>query len=408
MRDLLINATIKFLLHSSFLLKGIRIDWEDMFRSKKIEEVERRQGSVQAEMCQLVSSLLNLVFGIKDLYEMALANCQRRQLMWYMWYEIKMSNDETRKTGCVDTAVLRAIKEGNFEFVYEIVGTNPDLLWCKDDKGRTIFPSAVLYRQTKIFSLIYGLHVKLPKVYSQDCFNNNILHMAGMLEPSTQLNRIPGAALQMQRELQWFKEVESIVNPQLKEALNNDRLTPRELFTRNHKDMRKAGEQQMKDTASSCTVVGALIVTIMFAAAFTIPGGNDQATGLPMFRNEKLFKLFIISDSLSLFSSATSILMFLAILTSSYEEEDFLKVLPTKMIIGLFTLIFSIAFMMVAFCAALLLMLRGQTWFVNPIIFLASVPVTLFVLMQLPPLIGMVRSTYGSSIFDRKMKRWFY
>jgi hypothetical protein len=163
--------------------------------------------------------------------------------------------------------------------------------------------------------------------------------------------------------------VESIVNPNLKEALNKDGLTPQELFTREHKNMRKAGEQQMKDTTSSCTMVGALIVTIMFAAAFTVPGGNDQATGFPMFQNEKLFKLFIVSDSLSLFSSATSILMFLGILTSSYAEEEFLKVLPRKMIIGLFTLIISIAFMMITFCATLLLMLRGQTWFVNPIIF---------------------------------------
>jgi hypothetical protein len=31
--------------------------------------------------------------------------------------------------------------------------------------------------------------------------------MAGMSADSTQLNRIPGAALQLQRELQWFKVI---------------------------------------------------------------------------------------------------------------------------------------------------------------------------------------------------------
>ncbi|XP_059438819.1 protein ACCELERATED CELL DEATH 6-like [Corylus avellana] len=361
-----------------------------------------------AELHQQVSSLLNLVFGIKDLYEMELDRHQSLCLRREMCFAISFSNDETRKIGCVDTAVFRAIKEGNFEFVDEIMKQIPELLWCNDDKGRTIFPSAVLYRQAKIFSLIYELHVKHPRVYvSQDNFNNNILHMAGISQASTHLNRIPGAALQMQWELQWFKEVESIVNPKLKKALNKDGLTPWELFTCEHKDMKKAGEKQMKDTASSCTVVGALIVTIMFAAAFTVPGGNDQTTGLPMFQNEKWFMRFIVFDSLSLFSSATSILMFLGILTSSYAEEDFLKALPTKMIIGLSTLIFSIAFMMIAFCAALLLMLREQSWLVYPIICLASVPVTLFVLMQLPPLIKMISSTYGSSIFDRKIKRSF-
>ena len=62
--------------------------------------------------------------------------------------------------------------------------------------------------------------------------------------------------------------------------------------------MRKDGEQWMKDTATSCTVVGALIVTIMFAAVFTIPSGNDQNNGFPIFLNKKLFMVFIVSDAL--------------------------------------------------------------------------------------------------------------
>ena len=163
----------------------------------------------------------------------------------------------------------------------------------------------------------------------------------------------------------------------------------------------------MKDTASSCTVVGSLIVTIMFAAAFTVPGGNDQNKGFPIFLNEKLFMVFIVSDALSLFSSSTSVLMFLGILTSRYAEEDFLKSLPTKMIIGLSTLFFSIVAMMTAFSAALILMLREQSWIFIPVICLASVPVTLFVLMQFPLLVDMTILTYRPGIFNRKMERWF-
>ena len=41
----------------------------------------------------------------------------------------------------------------------------------------------------------------------------------------------------------------------------------------------KEGETWVKGTATSSTVVGALIITIMFAAAITIPGGNNQNTG---------------------------------------------------------------------------------------------------------------------------------
>ena len=73
-----------------------------------------------------------------------------------------------------------------------------------------------------------------------------------------------------------MQEVESIVHPKVQAALNNENLIPRELFTKNHNDMRKDRKQWMKETATSCTVVGALIVTIMFVAVFTVPGGNSH------------------------------------------------------------------------------------------------------------------------------------
>ena len=203
-----------------------------------------------------------------------------------------------------------------------------------------------------------------------------------------------------------MQEVESIVPPRYREYLNHDGLTPRELFTKNHKDLMKEGEKWMKGTATSCTVVGALIITIMFAAVFTVPGGNIQDTGFPVFLDEKVFKLFIISDALSLFSTTTSVLMFLGILTSRYAEDDFLESLPRKMIIGLSTLFFSIATMMIAFSATLIIILHGQSWIIIPVICLASVPIALFVLMQFRILVELFISTYGPGIFDKKMGRW--
>jgi hypothetical protein len=109
---------------------------------------------------------------------------------------------------------------------------------------------------------------------------------------------------------------------------------------------------------------------------------------------------------LSLFSATTSVLMFLGILTSRYAEDDFLESLPRKMIIGLSTLFFSIATMMIAFSAALIIMLHGQSWIIIPVICLASVPIALFVLMQFPLLVELFISTYGPGIFDKKMGRW--
>ena len=176
--------------------------------------------------------------------------------------------------------------------------------------------------------------------------------------------------------------MESIVRPSILEGTNTNGKRPRELFTESHKELVKEREKWMKGTTSSCTVAVALIVTIMFTAAITVPGGNNQDSGTPTFLNEKGFMVFIISDALSLLFALTSLLMFLGILTSRYAEEDFLKSLHKKMIVGLSTLILSIATMMITFSASLFIILPGKSWVVIPIICHASVPVTLFAWMQ--------------------------
>ncbi|KAG6703584.1 hypothetical protein I3842_07G091100 [Carya illinoinensis] len=361
--------------------------------------------SVRARLRQL----LNLL-GCKSLYEMKMVHAQFQQLLHQMCKVIATSTtrvpdpDLFRRSST--TAMFRAVSAGNFEFVYCMGKANSELLEFAYGKRRSIFHSAVEYRQPRIFSLLYSLKKRDAALNLVDVSKNTILHMAGKLSRETPIQHITGAALQMQKEMQWFKEVESICPPFCKEHLNTHGLNPRQLFTNKHQELRKEGERWMKDTATSCTVVGALIITIMFAAAFTILGDNNQNTGFPMLAHENLFKLFIIVDSLSLFSSMISVLMFLGILTSRYEE-DFLISLPRKMIIGLFTLFFSIVTMMIAFSTALLLMFHGQHRIVVPIIGLASVPIILFVLIQFHLLVDMLISTYGQGIIDKKIKPWF-
>ena len=139
---------------------------------------------------------------------MKLAHFLSLELLSRMKDQILISNTQQRKTGRVNDAILRAVKEGIFEFVFDIVKADPQFVWTRDSKSSSIFSVAVQYRHAKIFSLIYGLDIKSALTNARDSFyGNNLLHMAGTLAPSTSLNDIPGAALQMQRELQWFKVI---------------------------------------------------------------------------------------------------------------------------------------------------------------------------------------------------------
>ncbi|GKA05764.1 ankyrin repeat-containing protein, partial [Tanacetum coccineum] len=111
-----------------------------------------------------------------------------------------------------------------------------------------------------------------------------------------------------QCELQWREEVEKLMLPTdlLKENIYME--TPEMVFTREHANLVKEGEQWMKTTAESCSITAALIVTIVFAAAITVPGGSNQETGIPLFRKEIAFTIFAVADAISLFSAATSLL----------------------------------------------------------------------------------------------------
>ncbi|CAL9014039.1 unnamed protein product [Prunus brigantina] len=355
----------------------------------------------------VVKNLLKLS-GIHDLHEMRLHHDRILQILRLMCYVAKRTNLDLKQTTFMQKAIFRAVERGHVEFIKEMCKANPGIsLMMVDESGRTIFHYAVECRQEKVFNLIYGLseydrNAILARAYE---FNNTILHAAGSL--SAHLNHIQGAALQMQRELQWFKEVESIVPPSCLEIINvTEKMTAREVFTKNHKKLVKEGEESMKGTATSCTVVGALIVTIMFATAFTVPGGNDQDKGFPIFLRKKFFRVFLISDSISLFSSTTSVMIFLGILTSRYAEDDFLMSLPTKMLLGLFTLFLSIAAMMVAFSSTLLIMLEEESWVSIPIILLAGVPIASFLWMQFPLFLEIFKFTYGRGIFDKKCRAW--
>ncbi|KAM0955810.1 hypothetical protein ACFX2I_024067 [Malus domestica] len=277
-----------------------------------------------------------------------------------------------------------AVKKGHVEYITHLCRANGNFIFVTDEKGRFIYQVVAECRQRKVFSLLYGIYnqnFQRRVAYVADKSKNNLMHVVGTISSAARINHIRGTALQMQRELQWFEEVKHMSNASAFDAINDtDKMTPRELFTKGHKEMVKAGEKAMKGTATSCTVVGALIVTIMFAAAFTVSGGNNQDT----------------------------VMIFLGILTSRYAENDFLKSLPTKMILGIITLFLSIVAMMIAFSLALSIMLHGKSSIAILVTLLASVPVASFIWMQFPLLLELVISIYGADVFDRKIKNWPY
>ncbi|KAH1055826.1 hypothetical protein J1N35_033891 [Gossypium stocksii] len=341
--------------------------------------------------------------GHKAVCRKKLLHMQATVLVKLLWDQI-LSLEDAQITDILRSPsqlLFVAAEFGVVDLITELFQSYPDLIWRVDEHGRSIFHMAVIHRQEKIFRLIHdiGAHKDMIAAY-RDKNNHCILHLAGKIATPNRLNIVSGAALQMQRELLWFKEVEKNVQPLYKEMRDSNGRTPRMLFMEEHAKLVKEGEKWMKSTASSCMLVATLITQVMFAAIFTVPGGNDNEKGTPIFLEATSFVIFAVSDALALFSSVTSILMFLSILTSRYAEEDFLRLLPQRLIVGLTTLFLSIAAMLVAFGATFCIVLSQRlAWIAVPVAFIACIPVTLFAFLQFPLLLDIIQSSYGVGIF---------
>ncbi|KAK1562831.1 hypothetical protein Q3G72_017709 [Acer saccharum] len=299
-----------------------------------------------------------------------------------------------------------AAKSGNFEFLAKLVRSYPDLVHLLDEQERSIFHIAILHRHTDIFNLIYeiGFDKELLATY-EDNEKNTMLHLAAKYPSPPPVSDLPGPALEMQQELLMFKEVEMMMKPSLRETKNADGRTPRELFTIEHAKLLESGEKWMKNTATSCMVVATLIATVVFSAAFTVPGGNNDKTGIPLHLMETAFHVFAISDAIALSFSSISILMFLSILTSGYTEMDFQRSLPLKLMVGLWALFISVIAMMITFSSTFFLVYHDRSNSIPIATFMfVSVPITLFVILQYPLLRDIIYTTCRSRFLSTLAK----
>ncbi|KAK4604110.1 hypothetical protein RGQ29_012570 [Quercus rubra] len=293
--------------------------------------------------------------------------------------------DHAENPSVIPHVLFDAANVGNIECLIKLIRFDFDLLW-KTKENKSIFHVAVEKRHESIFNLLNEIG-SIGNIIIDQEDGSNMLHLAAKLAPEDKLNAISVAALQMQREILWFKEVEKVVPPAFKEMKNGEEETPYVLFKRTHEELRTKGEKWMTDTANYSMVVSTLIGSIMFSGL--IADGLDDGSNL--------YLVFSISSAIALFSSSTSLVFFLSILTSRYSYDDFLVWLPIKLLFGVATLCISIAAMMVAFLTSF--WLKNLNRKELPVIFdviglFACVPILLYVLLKWHLFVDIAGSTF--------------
>ncbi|XP_042051329.1 uncharacterized protein LOC121796566 isoform X2 [Salvia splendens] len=294
------------------------------------------------------------------------------------------SGDEKSKSVVKDTSLLVAAKMGIPEMVKKILSAVPIAIQDQDSEGKNVLMVAAEHRKTSVFDFL--VQKKLPDYvfHHFDNEGNNILHLAAKLGEK-QPWRIPGAALQMQWEIKWYKYVKSSAPAQCYNHPNTKGETPAKIFTQTHENLVKTGNEWLVKTSESCSVVVALIATVAFATSATVPCGLDQTQGFPIMRDRRAFDVFSIASLIALCLSITALVFFLAIITSRFEEHDFKQNLPRKLLMGMSCLFSGIAAMLLSFCAGHTFILREKLRIAAvPIYAVAMLPVVLFAIGQLP------------------------
>ncbi|KAJ1427866.1 PGG domain [Sesbania bispinosa] len=281
------------------------------------------------------------------------------------------------------TPLLLAASTGIVEIVEKILYVNPEAINHVSKDEQNILHMAIKHRQKEIFRIIKRKKAIKSLVSRITKEGRTILHQVARMD-YYKGGHLAGVAFQLQDELRWYDRVRKIVPHHFFMHCDQDGQTGEDVLDIEHGEMLKNAQKWLKETAQSCSTVAVLVATVVFAAAYTIPGGSEGGT--PVFLRSPIFLFFTIMDVVGLATSLASVVMFLSILTSPCELWDFHKSLPRKLNWGFALLFFSLMTTMLAFSATILLTIRleWKNWTSTLIYGAAFFPVTVFAIIQFP------------------------
>ncbi|KAL6323640.1 hypothetical protein AAG906_039236 [Vitis piasezkii] len=231
-----------------------------------------------------------------------------------------------------EAPILLAAKNGITKMVERILDVFPMAILDRDSDGKNIVLLAVENRQTKLYEqLVQNILFNESAFRAVDNKGNSALHLAARIGD---FQPYPFAALQMQWEIKWFKYVKYSVPQDFFMNLNNEDMTPKEVFRTSHKDLVKEGAKWLRDTSNSCSLVATLVTAVAFATTATVPGGLKEGSSSPNLGRHPAFIVFATSSLIALSFSATSVID-----------------LP-KTLVGFDVSFMSLAAMLFCFCAA--------------------------------------------------------
>ncbi|CAD5194427.1 unnamed protein product [Musa acuminata subsp. malaccensis] len=251
--------------------------------------------------------------------------------------------------------LILAAQMGLHDFVGKILRVCPQSATYLDTKGRNVLQVAVMYRCEEIVKIIMDMRTILPfwlfsKIDPKT--GNTILHLASRGSPDVaKKDQDEPDAMQLHYDLVWFEMVQSSIPKELVHSRNKKGKTAQELFTSNHKQMRKSCKKQLVGIAKTCT---SAVAAVVFAMSSSFSHTDDPKTG-----DSRMFKALSYTYVIGLSFAATSLFLLLSLVNSSYKEQKFRRAIPTKFFLARLTYNMALGTLLLAFTFNTFLQIYG-------------------------------------------------
>ncbi|KAI8549824.1 hypothetical protein RHMOL_Rhmol06G0055400 [Rhododendron molle] len=258
--------------------------------------------------------------------------------------------------------IVEATEKGIIELVNEILGKFPEAAFSFDknsrvpasassqnDKGKNILHIAVEQKDWNIYDLLRKIELRDGMLVGDvDNHGNTILHLAAKLGATSFRSIQRGYLYQMMWDVCWFKHVSYDSPPHVWNLRNSDGETAKEVFEKEHSEIREKAEKTVKDMNNSLMLIVALIGTVNYAALFTPPGGyrqseKDPSYGLLVFLTDDM-RMYYLHIFCGLLAAFVAFATMFSIQSCPFRCNDFYLDLPLRLLLAMTSFMLSVVF----------------------------------------------------------------
>ncbi|KAL9408556.1 hypothetical protein AB3S75_047015 [Citrus x aurantiifolia] len=229
------------------------------------------------------------------------------------------------------TVLHLAAGQGHAKIVEAIISKNPECCELVDNRGWNFLHYAMVsFHVGQLTNLLENNPLARSLIDEGDAEGNTPLHVLAAIRPNEcDVDLVRKTQANYDAVNKQNVSVRHIFNygyPELKEEIQ--KLSKDVGRGQYSKGVRRAVKKYVikenyKDTRASHLVVAALIATVAFAAAFTVPGGYRSENGTAILRRNKAFQLFMVADSIAMAFSLSAVVTHFWLSYVTEETKDF-------------------------------------------------------------------------------------